>query len=164
MLGHCGRCADGGPGDGQGRAILWRRLLAQHTGRSNRGGREREEQRLCRGVDVLKCCRAWGLILYRIADMCMFAICRLKYCTINMSMSCFVFKLIWHLNWFCLIFLIFILPKLKHNSVNFICLLMQDSPHHWYLKAPSQDIPLRIAYQCCPPSNCRRLRFSVTAK
>jgi len=25
------------------------------------------------------------------------------------------------------------------------------------------DSPLRIAYQCCPPSDCRRLWFSVTA-
>ena len=32
-----------------------------------------------------------------------------------------------------------------------------------YIYLLTQDSPLRIAYQCCPPSDCRRLRFSVTA-
>jgi len=35
-------------------------------------------------------------------------------------------------------------------------------PHHWYLWAPSHDTPCYIAYQRWPPSDCRRLRFSVT--
>ena len=42
-----------------------------------------------------------------------------------------------------------------------ICLLIQGSPP--LAKAPSQDSPLCIAYQCCPASDCRHLRFSVTA-
>jgi len=42
-----------------------------------------------------------------------------------------------------------------------ICLSIQGSPPP---PIPlSEDSPLCIAYQCCPPSDCRRLRFSITA-
>ena len=48
-----------------------------------------------------------------------------------------------------------------HPQFGMICLLIQGSPP--LAKAPSQDSPLCIAYQCCPASDCRHLRFSVTA-
>jgi len=41
-----------------------------------------------------------------------------------------------------------------------ICLLIQGSPPP---PIPLSAVSLSIAYQCCPPSDCRRLRFRVIA-
>ena len=51
----------------------------------------------------------------------------------------------------------------SHPQSGMICLLIQGSPPPLIPLSAVSRQSLRIAYQCCQPSDCLRLRFSVNA-